>query len=97
MEGKPLLLLRRAPTGPRTPTDEKSEKVRPDSASTKALMFSTMPSTGTPTRSNILAPRRASPTATSCGVVTISAAATCVDCTSESCALPVPGGKSTRK
>ena len=34
-------------------------------------MFSTMPSTGTFTRSNIFAPRSASPTETSCGVVTM--------------------------
>ena len=34
-------------------------------------MFSTTPITGTPTRSNILAPRSASPTAISCGVVTM--------------------------
>ena len=34
-------------------------------------MFSTMPSTGTVTRSNIFTPRSASPTATSCGVVTM--------------------------
>ena len=60
-------------------------------------MFSTMPSTGTPTRSNILAPRSASPTAISCGVVTISAPDTWVACTSESWASPVPGGRSTRK
>ena len=38
-------------------------------------MFSTIPSTGTPTFSNIFAPRSASPTATSCGVVTIDRAA----------------------
>jgi hypothetical protein len=58
-------------------------------------MFSTMPSTGTPTRSNIFTPLSASPTATSCGVVTMTAPWTCVDCTSESCASPVPGGMST--
>src|ERR1043166_3922294 len=34
-------------------------------------MFSTTPSTLTPTRSNILAPRKLSPTAISCGVVTM--------------------------
>jgi hypothetical protein len=60
-------------------------------------MFSTIPITGTPTRSNIRAPRSASPTAISCGVVTISAPATWVACTSESCASPVPGGRSTMK
>ena len=39
----------------------------------KPLMFSTTPSTGTFTFSNILPPRSASPTATSCGVVTMTA------------------------
>src|SRR5712692_11981426 len=42
-------------------------------------MFSTIPITGTPTRSNIFAPRRESPTATSCGVVTMMAARMCTD------------------
>ena len=36
-------------------------------------MFSTIPSTGTATRWNIFAPRKASPDATSYGVVTIRA------------------------
>ena len=35
--------------------------------------------------------------ATSCGVVTMTAPCTCVACTSESWASPVPGGMSTRK
>ena len=39
----------------------------PVSGSVNPLMFSTTPITGTPTRSNILAPRSASPTAISCG------------------------------
>ena len=38
----------------------------------------TPPSTGTVTRSNIFTPRSASPTDTSCGVVTITAPVTCV-------------------
>ena len=37
------------------------------------LMFSTMPSTGTETFSNILSPLRASARAMSCGVVTMTA------------------------
>ena len=39
-------------------------------------MFSTMPSTGTPTRWNMRAPRSASPVATGCGVVTMIAPVT---------------------
>ena len=57
-------------------------------------MFSTIPTTGTLTRSNIRAPLSASPTAISCGVVTITAPDTATDCTSENCASPVPGGMS---
>ena len=38
-------------------------------------MFSPIPTTGTPTRSNILAPRNPSPTATSFGVGTTTAPA----------------------
>jgi len=34
---------------------------------------------------------------TSCGVVTMSAPRTCTVCTRESCASPVPGGRSTSK
>jgi hypothetical protein len=60
-------------------------------------MFSRIPSTGTVTRSNIFTPRNASPTETSCGVVTMIAPATWVACTSDSCASPVPGGMSTMK
>jgi hypothetical protein len=51
----------------------------PVSGSVYPLMFSTTPSTGTPTRSNMRAPRNASPTAISCGVVTMSAPETWVD------------------
>ncbi len=60
-------------------------------------MFSTIPNTGTLTRSNIFAPLSASPVAISCGVVTITAPDTATDWTSESWASPVPGGMSTRK
>jgi hypothetical protein len=56
-----------------------------------------MPTTGTFTRSNIFAPRSASPIATSCGVVTMMAPVIFVAWTSVSCASPVPGGKSTMK
>ena len=48
----------------------------PQCGHSNQLMFSTMPSTGTPTRWNIFAPRSASPTATSCGVVTMIAPCT---------------------
>lgn len=69
----------------------------PVSGFSKYAMFSTIPSTGTPVRSNIFTPRSASPTATCCGVVTITAPCTGVAWTSDSWASPVPGGMSTRK
>ena len=55
------------------------------------LMFSTMPSTGTETFSNIFRPLRASASAMSCGVVTITAPATGTRCASVSWMSPVPG------
>ena len=59
------------------------------------LMFSTMPTIGTPTFSNILSPLRASSSAMSCGVVTITAPVTGTFCDSVSWMSPVPGGMST--
>ena len=47
----------------------------PQCGQTKVDMFSTMPSTGTFTLRNIASPLRASMSATSCGVVTITAPA----------------------
>ena len=61
------------------------------------LMFSTMPSTGTETFSNIFSPLRASASAMSCGVVTITAPATGTRCASVSWMSPVPGGMSTTR
>jgi hypothetical protein len=58
-------------------------------------MFSTMPSTGTLTFLNIATPRRASISARSCGVETITAPASGTCCAMVSCASPVPGGMST--
>ncbi len=58
-------------------------------------MFSTSPSTGTCTRSNIRTPRRASISAMSCGVETITAPVSATRCAMVSCASPVPGGMST--
>ena len=58
-------------------------------------MFSTMPSTGTSTFWNMLSPLRASSSAMSCGVETITAPASGTCCASVSCASPVPGGMST--
>ena len=58
-------------------------------------MFSTMPSTGTLTFSNILSALRASSSAMSCGVVTITAPLTGTRCESVSWMSPVPGGMST--
>jgi len=59
------------------------------------LMFSTTPSTGTCTFSNILRPLRASISAMSCGVVTITAPVTGTFWASDSWMSPVPGGMST--
>jgi len=58
------------------------------------LMFSTMPTIGTPTFSNILRPLRASISAMSCGVVTMTAPVTGPFCASGSWVSPVPGGLS---
>ena len=58
-------------------------------------MFSTMPSTGTLTLRNICRPLRASISATSCGVVTITAPASGIFWVTVSCASPVPGGRSS--
>ena len=54
-------------------------------------MFSTMPRIGMPTFSNILRPLRASMSAMSCGVVTITAPVTGTFCASVSWMSPVPG------
>ena len=58
-------------------------------------MFSTMPRIGTSVRRNIAMPRRASISARSCGVETITEPASGTDCAMVSCASPVPGGMST--
>ena len=58
-------------------------------------MFSMMPSTGTSTLRNMLRPLRASSSAMSCGVETITAPASGTCCAMVSCASPVPGGMST--
>ena len=60
-------------------------------------MFSTMPRIGMPTFSNILRPLRASISAMSCGVVTITAPVTGTFCASVSWMSPVPGGRSTTR
>ncbi|MNN59312.1 hypothetical protein D3C81_1744210 [compost metagenome] len=57
-------------------------------------MFSTIPSTGTSTFSNIFKALRASSVAMSCGVVTMTAPATGIFCDSVSWISPVPGGRS---
>ena len=59
------------------------------------LMFSTTPSTGTCTFWNISSPLRASASAMSCGVVTMTAPLTGTRCASVSWMSPVPGGMST--
>ncbi len=56
-------------------------------------MFSTTPTMGTFTFSNILRPLRASISAMSCGVVTMMAPVTGTFCASVSWMSPVPGGK----
>ena len=58
------------------------------------LMFSTMPSTGTPTLRNMARPLRASISARSCGVETITAPDSGTCCAMVSCTSPVPGGMS---
>ena len=58
-------------------------------------MFSTMPRIGTLTWSNIAMPRRASISARSCGVETITAPASGTFWAIVSCVSPVPGGMST--
>ncbi|MNH35458.1 hypothetical protein D3C79_961440 [compost metagenome] len=60
-------------------------------------MFSTMPSTGTCTFSNITIPLAASSKAISCGVVTTSAPVTGMFCDSVSWISPVPGGISSTR
>ena len=56
-------------------------------------MFSTTPRIGQCTWRNILTARVASSSATSCGVVTITAPSSETCCASVNCASPVPGGK----
>ena len=60
-------------------------------------MFSTMPRIGMPTFSNILSPLRASISAMSWGVVTMTAPVTGTFCASVSWMSPVPGGRSTTR
>jgi hypothetical protein len=60
-------------------------------------MFSTMPRIGVCVCRNIMSPVTVSPSATACGVLTSTAPASGTDCTSVSCASPVPGGMSTRR
>ena len=67
----------------------------PHRLQTWIAMFSTRPTIGTPTFSNILKPLRASISAMSCGVVTITAPVTGTCCDSVSATSPVPGGMST--
>jgi hypothetical protein len=58
-------------------------------------MFSIRPSTGTSTRVHIPSAFSTSMTDTSCGAVTITAPVIGSSCDSDSCASPVPGGRST--
>ena len=71
--------------------------VCPQFGQLKKLMFSTSPSTGTRVRSNIRTPRRASISAMSCGVETITAPVSATRCAMVNCASPVPGGMSTTR
>ena len=61
---------------------------------TKPLMFSTNPSTGMLTLSNMTLALMASESATSCGVVTTTAPLTETCCAMVSWMSPVPGGRS---
>jgi hypothetical protein len=67
----------------------------PQAGQQKKDMFSMRPRTGTFTFSNIRTPRRASISATSCGVETMTAPASGTRWDMVSCASPVPGGMST--
>jgi hypothetical protein len=67
------------------------------SGGTKYDMFSTMPSTGTLTFSNIARPLRASISERSLAVVTITAPESGACWVSVSAASPVPGGRSTTR
>ena len=58
------------------------------------LMFSTIPRTGTSTFWNIFSPLRASSSAMSWGVVTMTAPDTGTFCARVSWVSPVPGGRS---
>ncbi len=69
----------------------------PQFEQTWIAMFSTMPRIGMPTFSNILSPLRASMSAMSCGVVTMTAPVTGTFCASVSWMSPVPGGRSTTR
>src|SRR5208337_2602470 len=60
-------------------------------------MFSTTPRIGQCTWRNILTARLASSSATSWGVVTITAPSSETCCASVNCASPVPGGRSTTR
>ena len=66
----------------------------PQFEQTWVLMFSTTPRTGTETFSNILSPLRASRSAMSYGVVTMTAPLTGTRCDNVSWMSPVPGGMS---
>ena len=60
-------------------------------------MFSTTPRIGISTFLNIETALTTSMSATSCGVVTITAPVIGMSCDNESCASPVPGGRSTTR
>ncbi|CFU08527.1 Uncharacterised protein [Bordetella pertussis] len=60
-------------------------------------MFSTTPRMGTCTFWNMRRPLRASSSAMSCGVVTMTAPATGTFCARVSAMSPVPGGMSTTR
>ena len=60
----------------------------------KYAMFSTMPSTGTFTLSNIMMPLRTSVSESWCGVDMITDASIWMDCEMVSWISPVPGGMS---
>mmetsp|Transcript_12601 Transcript_12601/g.20036 ORF Transcript_12601/g.20036 Transcript_12601/m.20036 type:complete len:259 (+) Transcript_12601:508-1284(+) len=59
------------------------------------LMFSTIPTIGVPSFSNMLMPLRASSSAMSCGVETTKAPVSSAFCARVICTSPVPGGRST--
>ena len=81
----------------RPPPSPKIASLCPQFGQQYSAMFSTMPSTGTPTFSNMVRPFLASISAMSCGVVTMTAPVMGTRCDMVRAMSPVPGGMSTSR